>query len=433
MDRSAHLAAPDFQTGTPLAIDVAMVGARLHYGLRSTLERIGLLRVFYTDIYCGNKPLLRLLLRLPTPRWLHRRLARRDCAHLDPRRVCSFDWLGLRTLLKERRPRGRAARQAHYRRAGQAFARRVAARLRPGADAIYAFTGVAEEIFVAAHALGIRCLLEQSSAPALLHVPLMEEEARRWPGWERADQTGATKLAARLEGEREAVEWALADAIFCPSSFVLESLRGQGVAANKLRLLSYGIDRDRFPPPVTRARSGGPMRLLFVGTIGLQKGIQYLDAALRLLDTEAIKCRAVGPINLTPWGREQIRDRIELTGPLDSAGVAAAYRWADVLVLPSLCEGSAVVVYEAMAAGLPVIVTPNCGAVARDRRDGLIVPIRDPHALAAALESLAADSKTRCAMGQSARQWSEHFSLERYRAALLESVGELLRKPCEPM
>jgi len=79
-----------------------------------------------------------------------------------------------------------------------------------------------------------------------------------------------------------------------------------------------------------------------------------------------------------------------------------------------------------------VIVTPNCGAVARDRRDGLIVPIRDAQALAHAIEQLAVDRKTRCAMGQSARQWSENFSLVRYRAALVQTVGELLRKPCRP-
>jgi len=432
MDRSVSLAAQSSEIATPFTIDVAMVGARLQYGLPSTLEHAGLLRTFYTDIYCGNKRLLRPLLQPPTPGWLRRRLARRDCADLDPARVRSFDWLGLRTVLKERRTRSRAARQAHYRRTGQLFAGRVAAHLRPGADAVYALTGVAEEIFVAARALGTRCLLEQSSAPATLHAPLMAEEARRWPGWERADKTpAASALAARLEGEREAAEWALADAILCPSSFVLESLRCQGVAEDKLRLLAYGIDRARFLPPATRTREGR-MRLLFAGTVGLQKGIQYLDGALRLLGANRVECRAIGPINLTPWGRAQIRDRIELTGPLDRAGVAAAYRWADALVLPSLCEGSAAVVYEAMAAALPVIVTPNCGAVARDRRDGLIVPIRDAQALAHAIEQLAVDRKTRCAMGQSARQWSENFSLVRYRAALVQTVGELLRKPCRP-
>lgn len=411
-----------------------MVGARLHYGLPLILERAGLLRTFYTDIYCGNKPLLKPLLGSPAPRWLRQRLARRDCPLLEAGRVRSFDWLGLRTVTRERWPRSRAARQAHYRRAGRAFAQRVAGALRPGCGAIYAFTGVAAEIFATARGLGMRCLLEQSSAPAAVHVPLMAEEARRWPGWEpaEADPNGAA-VEERLAREREALEWALADAILCPSTFVLESLRRQAVAEHKLRLLPYGIDPEHFQPPPARASGAGRLRLLFVGTVGLQKGIQYLHRALRLLGGRGIECRALGPVNLTSHGREQIRDLIDLSGPLERAAVAAAYRWADALVLPSLCEGSAVVVYEAMAAGLPVIVTPNCGAVARPGRDGLMVPIRDPQALAEAIESFARDGKARCAMGQSARAWSENFSLARYQQALLEAVGEVLEERCWPM
>jgi glycosyltransferase involved in cell wall biosynthesis len=67
------------------------------------------------------------------------------------------------------------------------------------------------------------------------------------------------------------------------------------------------------------------------------------------------------------------------------------YQWADVFVFPSLCEGSAMVTYEALAAGLPVITTPNAGSVVRDGVDGFIVPIRDAEAIAAKLDLLARD------------------------------------------
>ena len=64
---------------------------------------------------------------------------------------------------------------------------------------------------------------------------------------------------------------------------------------------------------------------------------------------------------------------------------------ADVFVFPSLFEGSAVVTYEALACGLPSVVTPNAGSVVRDGLEGFVVPPRDVEALAARMEQLGDD------------------------------------------
>ena len=58
------------------------------------------------------------------------------------------------------------------------------------------------------------------------------------------------------------------------------------------------------------------------------------------------------------------------------------YAWANVFVLPSICEGSAMVTYEALSWGLPIITTYNTGSIVRDNIDGFIVPIRDSQAIA---------------------------------------------------
>ena len=72
-----------------------------------------------------------------------------------------------------------------------------------------------------------------------------------------------------------------------------------------------------------------------------------------------------------------------------SGAPATAYQQADIFVLPSIEEGSALVTYEAMACGLPVVTTPNAGSVVRDGVEGFIVSIRDPDALAERIESVA--------------------------------------------
>jgi glycosyltransferase involved in cell wall biosynthesis len=98
---------------------------------------------------------------------------------------------------------------------------------------------------------------------------------------------------------------------------------------------------------------------------------------------------------------------------------------ADVFVFPSLFEGSAVVTYEALASGLPGIVTPSAGSVARDGLEGLIVPPADVEALAGAMERLGDDPDLRETMAVAARARAETFDWSRYHASLRAEIGAL--------
>jgi glycosyltransferase involved in cell wall biosynthesis len=108
----------------------------------------------------------------------------------------------------------------------------------------------------------------------------------------------------------------------------------------------------------------------------------------------------------------------------------AALQQADVFVFPSIEEGSALVTYDALACGLPVITTPNAGSVVRDEIDGLIVPIRDVGALAAALQRLREDRDLRERMGRSARTRAEEYPWSRYRHSLLAAYRQVLNPDC---
>lgn len=394
-----------------------MSGARGGYALPLMLERAGRLGTFYTDFYTGNKPWLRELANFASAT-VGRSLGSRDCPELDPRRVCSFDLLGIAAAVMARRVRSRAGKITHYLRTNRAFGLRVASRMDPEAGAIYGFNGAAKEIFERGRMLHHTCVLEQSSSAGRIEAELLDEESRRWPGWEArspADEGVMEKFHAR-----EASEWALADRIICGSRFVADGLARLGIERQKLCVVPYGVNVGRLSP-AREARPEGPIRILFVGNLGLQKGLPYLWQALKRLGG-GFECRAVGPRSILPTRLAEIAPLIRSSGPLPRAEVEHAYRWADVFVLPSICEGSALAVYEAMAHALPVIVTPNTGSVARDGLDGYVVPIRDPDALAERLEHLACERDLIHAMGRSARHFIENFSLEHYGAALLRAI-----------
>jgi glycosyltransferase involved in cell wall biosynthesis len=118
---------------------------------------------------------------------------------------------------------------------------------------------------------------------------------------------------------------------------------------------------------------------------------------------------------------------VRWTGALRRDRVRRLMSGSHVFAFPSLAEGSALVTYEAMAAGLPSVVTPESGSQVRDGADGFVVPRRDPAALAERLEALAEDPGLRARMGASARERIEgEYTWDHYRRRLVGAWGSAL-------
>jgi glycosyltransferase involved in cell wall biosynthesis len=131
-----------------------------------------------------------------------------------------------------------------------------------------------------------------------------------------------------------------------------------------------------------------------------------------------------GTVQILPEAEKRVRQHIQLTGIIPRPEMASQYDWADVFLLPSLCEGSATATYEAMSHGLPVICTPQTGSTVRDGVDGFIVPAQNPDAIAEKLASLAADPDLLAAMSENARRNSADYTLEKYGERLLAAFRE---------
>jgi glycosyltransferase involved in cell wall biosynthesis len=176
--------------------------------------------------------------------------------------------------------------------------------------------------------------------------------------------------------------------------------------------VANAVDARQFAPADPRQ---DPPLLLFVGQLSRSKGLEDLVAALQLLADRGVvvRTRLIGGAQQA--GEEEAnrirelarRSRlpIELPGPLDPADVRQALSEAAIFCLPSHWEGQSISVLEAMASGLPVIVTAvgaNPDAV-RDGVDGIIVAPGDAPALAGALDRLIGDADLRARMGDAAR------------------------------
>jgi len=189
-----------------------------------------------------------------------------------------------------------------------------------------------------------------------------------------------------------------AEKIVVPSPSVQDAaVRLAGVEARKIVVIANGVEI----PAGQRAgrEGGGDNRVAFIGRLDPIKRVPDLVNAMALLHTDIVldiygEGSRRGEIEATT-ARLGLQDRVILHGAV--AGSAEALAKADVLVLPSDAEGFGLVLIEAMAAGVPVIGArvPGIRDVIEDGVSGLLVPARDPRALASAIERVLSDAPLR--------------------------------------
>jgi glycosyltransferase involved in cell wall biosynthesis len=215
-------------------------------------------------------------------------------------------------------------------------------------------------------------------------------------------------------------EISLADLVLVPSPFVRDDLLRRGVHSDRLVLLPYGVDIEQFVP-CERKNHMGSIR---VGQVGYRKGLPYIAAALGRLAMNLSSFRVIGPVVHQSRILERRLQGVNYIGAVRHHELTTQYHEADIFVLPSLAEGMALVVLEAMATGLPVIVTRESGyeGVVRDGVEGFIVPARDPEAIARKVEILAEDAGLRLRMGRAARRRAEEFSWRRFEQQFIDEL-----------
>jgi len=209
-----------------------------------------------------------------------------------------------------------------------------------------------------------------------------------------------------------------------------------GADSDRIRVVYPGVD-DAFlrVEPAPKSSAGRRMRLLFVGgQCKPVKGLEYFISALGLLRGRDFAVSIVGDTegcDFRPYVRKLmemsrklgIEDRVRFTGSLSPRnGLLDLYEESDVFVLPSLWEGYGIAAVEAMCFGLPVVATRAGGLaeVVRHEETGLLVPPRDPEALAGALAEIMDDRS----------RWKEMSEAAAARARQLRRSWESVGREC---
>jgi glycosyltransferase involved in cell wall biosynthesis len=262
------------------------------------------------------------------------------------------------------------------------FDRWVLRQLVPGDHAVSSF-GYLNECFKFVRRHGGTTFLDAGNSHPENFWSLLAEEHQRWGC--------PTPPVARHHYERACAMMEDVDYVLSPSSYVSQSFLARGFKPDQILKNVYPVDLACFKPEAAPPDRNRPLTLINTGSLSLRKGTPYLLEAFRIIRRQhpsaRLKLIRVIQDDVKPI-LAKFRDLpIEWSPPLPHPQLAELLRSADVFALPSLEEGLARTAIEAMACGLPVVLTPHCGAndFVQPGINGEVVPLCDAAAIADAV------------------------------------------------
>lgn len=357
---------------------------REHYATPRILNRLGLLERMITDVWWP--PSCRRIFPFANAigtRW-HGELEDSPVASMTAK------WLPYKVLDKLRRRSGwnmLEAEDALFQKLAVAMMRSQLASEPKGICFCHSY--MALEPFRAAKKAGWKTVLGQID-PGPAEWAIVDAGSQAYRGMEPAGSRPSQRYWDKWRQETE-----LADLIIANSNWSSGLLIEQGIPAEKIRTIPLLFEPagpvpgvKSYPNSFTEDR---PLRILFLGSLCLRKGVPQLLEAARLLRGSPIQIRFIGPqaISLTSWASELIGSgTIQVDPPAKGKAVEAAYDWADAFILPTLSDGFAITQLEAQARRVPVIASTHCASVVEDLVNGRLLADVSPQSISDCLRDI---------------------------------------------
>lgn len=355
---------------------VCQIGAREHYAIPRALDREGCLKRLYTDFWVEPSSLWA---KLPKSK----KLADRFHEEISSSLVKGFNTQMIGGELRNRLNKTSAWQsvlQRNFR-----FQRLVIDELKRIPDSeditVFSYSYAAKEIFKYAKSRGWGTVLGQID-PGIEEEHIVSDEHELYSKIESCWEPAPSSY---WKDWREEVD--LADRIIVNSEWSQQCLENTGVAKEKMEIIplvymTESSSQAAYQPP----EEGVSLKVLFLGQILLRKGVGRLLDAFKLLEDEPFELILAGNTEIDPrtWAH---MSNVSYIGSLPRSEVEKAYREADVFVLPTLSDGYALTQLEALACGLPVVASKNCGAAVLDGENGIILENLEADTIASTLRS----------------------------------------------
>ena len=283
---------------------------------------------------------------------------------------------------------------------------------------VFAYSYAAREILRTARELGCTTVLGQidpGPAEERIVAELYRRRGAQMANWQRIPES-------YWEAWREECE--LCHHIVVNSEWTREALIAEGAPTEKIHVVPVAYDppdqagrfKRAYPNSFNALR---PLRVLFLGSLIPRKGIHEMLEATVLMRTAPVEFRFVGALGGELGIKPAENPRVHWMGPVARKRVHDFYRNADLFILPTHSDGFGLTQLEAMASGLPVIASRNCGDVVKHEVNGLLLPTVTAEAIAESIEWCIKNAERLGQMSDSAARTSNEFRADHVVSQLL--------------
>jgi glycosyltransferase involved in cell wall biosynthesis len=283
-------------------------------------------------------------------------------------------------------------------------------------DIVWGYNTSSLEVFQFARKKGIRCILDQTIGHPTVQNRVMLQEQARHPEF----FLNSYKAFDQRWIERQNAELELADIVVVGADSCARTLIESGCPPQKIRVINYGYDAHLFAmaKPERSCDSKTPLKCLFVGEVGPRKGVAYLLQALASLSADKVELTLVGNLAIPEPIFKKYSKRVAHFPQVPRSAVPKFFQEAHCFIFPSLFEGSALVLNEAIGAGMGIIQSEQSGAGAQTGCNGEVLSSVSVPALVSAIEHLAAN-RNLCEQWQSF-SWANRqaFTWDGYRSRI---------------
>jgi glycosyltransferase involved in cell wall biosynthesis len=354
---------------------------------------------------------------------LNREFRRRYTPLLDPGKVRQFGvWEWSETLLRRA---GQEKLAAFCNRIGnRAFCEQTIRLIeREPVDLLWGYDTSCLEVFQWARKRGICCVLDQTTGHPATQNEVMLAEQQRHPEFFE----DSYRPHDRAWIERQDAEAAEANVVVAGSEFCSRTLIENGCAKDKLRIIPYGFDESMFPDrkPERPSKTFSGVDFLFAGLIGPGKGVAYLLQAFDNIPKERARLTLVGRLAIPKSTFGRFAKRVRHVPQVPRSEMVSFFTDADCFVLPSLFEGSPVVLNEACGAGLAIVQSDRCGESPRLYQNGVVLKEISVAALVEAIDRIAGEEGLRERWQTASWACRSEMTWGRYRRKVAEFAASI--------
>lgn len=393
----------------------------------SALEEAGLLGSFYTTLRWDSDTLLAEY----CPKSLAKQLRRREYTDISSNKIAVHPWRELGRLafsqFNHHLPFFHNSSPFSIDNVCRSLDRYVARKISSSQEitGVYAYEDIALETFSCAEKLGIKCIYDLPIGYWKEGQRIYNEEAVLNPMWVDT-LCGLRDNKSKLNRKEQEIN--KANIILVASSYVRKTLITHGITDKEIVVIPYGAHNSGEPPLNKRVSSTGPLKVLFVGSLGQRKGLSYLLDAVNELGN-ILQLTLIG--KPTSANCTQLNDalaRHRWIPSLPHSEILAEMNRHDVLVFPSLFEGFGLVITEALSQGIPVIATYNTAApdLITHGLEGFLIPIRSSERIAEHLLQLYNDRQLLKTMSIAASLLAKKLTWTSYKERLVEVITEFI-------